>query len=170
MIATRSTISENRIRRLEGPRFSGDYLISGTQTGIVHDEWPGFSSRRSAVRHDDWLDTAREQLEAIGELTAGWNSYGADPPDAAAIQGAWSLLQSLHRTGVIPKPHLYPTPSGGIQLEWESAGHYLEIELLGETKAKYFFSDADGRYETEGFLEQDKPLDDVIKLICRFSV
>ena len=116
---------------------------------------------------DDWLATAQDQLAAIGELGSGWDSHGADPPDLAAIHGAWSLLRSLGETGLVPKPHIYPARSGGIQLEWEGTGKYLEIEILSETEARYFFSDTTDRIEAEGVLEQGRSLDDVIELIER---
>jgi len=158
MIATRATISENEYRRLEPGYFRRDYLISTPRVR---------SSSARRLTEDGWLDYAQEQLSAIGELNRGWDSHGAAPPAQSAIQGAWNLLLSLYETRTVPKPHIYPTRSGGIQFEWELGQRYLEIELLSETEAAYFYSDLSTRFETEGTLREGESLDEVIGLISR---
>jgi hypothetical protein len=74
-------------------------------------------------------------------------------------------LCSLAETGLVPKPHIYPARSGGVQLEWESGPMYLEIELISEREAEFFYSDPSTRFETSGQLRQDETLDEVLMLI-----
>jgi hypothetical protein len=111
----------------------------------------------------EWLDEASYQLSAIASLGPGWDSYGAAPPSQNILEGAWTLLCSL--AGLVPKPHIYPARSGGVQLEWELGPKYLEIELTSEREATFFYSDPSSRFETSGQLRQDESLDEVLMLI-----
>ncbi len=154
-----------------------DYLISAQRnTGIQDARRTWLLSRnlarvigaRVAIRQrrvGEWLELAREQLSAIADLVPGWDSHGGAPPCTHTIQGAWNLLLSLDETGVVPKPHIYPTPGGGVQLEWEADERYLEIELLSETEAEYFYSDTKLRTEFEGTLHEGESLDELVSLI-----
>lgn len=177
MTTTIPTISENRFRQLV-PRFrTSAYLISSRRGNISRQsrQTPLPNAGLSSLLGDmpllkeracgDWLEIASEQLAAIAELEQGWDSYGGDPPSADAIEGAWNLLQSLGETRVVPQPHIYPSRSGGIQLEWELRGKYLDIELLSGTEARYFFSDSTTHSEAEGMLREGESLDEVITLI-----
>ncbi len=69
----------------------------------------------------------RERLESFKDLKDGW-ADGVQHPDkwgegygkAPATEGldwlAYQLARYYH--GNLPKPHLYPTPEGGVQIEW----------------------------------------------------
>jgi len=160
MTATIPTISENRFLSFSlFPRYGlRDILISVPR--------PIPTVVRRGIK-DSWLDIAYEQLASIGKLEHGWDSYGAAPPDMNTVEGAWNLLQSLSETGIVPKPYIYPARSGGVQLEWEHSKRYLEIELVTETEAHYFFSDPATRFEVEGTVREGDSLDEVLALIAR---
>ncbi|MBI1902814.1 MAG: hypothetical protein HYS13_17080 [Planctomycetia bacterium] len=97
-----------------------------------------------------WLPDALRQLEAIRQLRPGWDSRGAAPPNAATVTSAAGLAKALAAAADIARPHIHPTPSGGVQFEWEAGPRYFEIELLDGATAKYYFEDRDARDEAEG--------------------
>ena len=73
----------------------------------------------------DWLEDVAKQFTAIANLPDNWDSNGASHPDKRSLEAAWGLLTSLCRAEGLTRPHVNPTPSGGVQLEWESGSHYL---------------------------------------------
>jgi hypothetical protein len=178
MIADIPTISRNRLSRIDQWIDADDYLISsrrpsyytrtrGNESADRLAELLRIACHRRQRRYGEWLEFAGEQLSSIAELEPGWDSNGSDPPSADAIAGTWNLLNSLYETGLVPKPHIYPARSGGIQLEWEIGPRYLEIELLSGTEATYLYSDQESSIETEGRLREEESLDDVVALIDR---
>lgn len=90
---------------------------------------------------DDWLPEVRRQLDAIAALPAGWDSYGSASLDLRVVEAAWHLLLCLYDAGGVRKPHVNPMPSGGVQLEWESADRYFELEVLPEGGVECFWRD-----------------------------
>jgi hypothetical protein len=159
MNAATITHDRNRVRNYDPTFVSDDYLISAGASDPI-------GTNRSRIRRPgSWLDTAAQQLSAIADLDTGWDSHGAAPPRLDIVDGAWSLLRSLSDTGFVPKPHIYPARSGGVQLEWEIGPYYLEIELISEREANFFFSDAASGFEAEGSLRQGESLDEVVNLI-----
>lgn len=113
--------------------------------------------RENAGRHT-WFPLAKEQLAAIAKLPHGWDSQGAAPPVATIVWGAESLLLSLCNDPALPRPHIHPTRSGGVQFEWENGPRYFEIEVQGERAATYFYSDDDTGEETSGTVFEDEIL------------
>ena len=154
MIATGSTILEDRFLSLEPRSGEGDLISNPRQ--------PSGRARRAK---SDWLDLALEQVSAMADLAPGWDSHGADPPDMAVLQGAVNLLTSLYESGRVPKPHIYPTRSGGVQFEWENGPRYFEIELISESKANFFYSDAAAKLETSGTIREGDSLEEATVLI-----
>ncbi|HUE73404.1 MAG TPA: hypothetical protein VMP01_21175 [Pirellulaceae bacterium] len=154
MIATGSMILSDRFRYLE-PMRGADDLISNPSRLQFH-----IPQGKSG-----WLQRAFEQISAIADLKPGWDSQGADPPDETILQGAVSLLLALHQTGRVPKPHIHPARSGGVQFEWENGPRYFEIELVAETRASFFYSDAASQFETSGSIREGDSLEEVTVLI-----
>lgn len=114
-----------------------------------------------------WLDRARDQLDIIASLERGWDSYGADPPDPLMVEAAWKLLKELHRALHAPVPFLYPTRSGGVQLEWESGTRYLEVEVLSPNDLAYFYSDPSIQAESTGTILLEHATQELRLLIAR---
>ncbi len=68
-----------------------------------------------------------EALQGLVALEPNWDSYGASPPSAVALERAWHLASGLVERG-LPVPQVVPTRTGGIQLEWHLAHVSLEWE------------------------------------------
>src|SRR5579862_7936334 len=87
-----------------------------------------------------WLDDALAQLDAIEKLPDGWNSNGAAAPIPELVDCGRRFLNQLRSsTTPMPQPHINPTPSGGVQFEWEDGSRYFEVEIVGENAASLLF-------------------------------
>lgn len=78
-----------------------------------------------------WLDVALARLGGLADLPDGWDSYGAPPISPVAIAAA---AQGLRECADLPRPYVYPTTAGGVQLEWPDADDRgcLTIEYLAD--------------------------------------
>lgn len=74
-------------------------------------------------------EEARERITALGKLSAGWDSYGSQPPNHVAIAGSRQLFEESQQRG-LPLPQIVPVAGGGIQLEWNLPRKALELEVL----------------------------------------
>jgi hypothetical protein len=81
------------------------------------------------------LQPALERLEAFKTLAEDWDSYGAAPISAVAIDRARELsaeVISKHALSIRPEGYSFdvvPTPDGGVQLEWDVDEQHLEIAI-----------------------------------------
>lgn len=95
---------------------------------------------------------AFRQLEALRQLPANWDSYGADPISGKAVRAARGLLYWLERQPLALRvaelrPLLVaPLAHGGVGLEWRGPTAEIEVEI-----------GADGEY---GYLIAEGPLGD----------
>jgi len=122
--------------------------------------------RRIAARCD-WLEDIRTQFSAIASLPDGWDGNGALHPDIRSLEAAWGLLASLCRAEDVTKPHVNPTRSGGVQLEWENGSRYFEIDVVAERAATYLYRDCDSGVEDTGEVFEGEPLLSIIRFIRR---
>jgi hypothetical protein len=107
------------------------------------------------------------QLEAIEGLPVGWDSHGAPRPDHRILHSAQWLLTCLCQIEGLAKPHINPTPSGGVQFEWENEPCYFELEVVAERAGAWFFRDDVAREEVEGEVFEGEPLEAVVKCLRR---
>lgn len=76
------------------------------------------------------LAPVAEELSRFVLLPSGWNSYGAVPTRAEAIEMAMRVLaRATEMLPDLPLPSVCPTPGGGIQMEWGGDGDGVEIEI-----------------------------------------
>lgn len=120
----------------------------------------------------NWLEDVAKQLREIASLPKGWDSYGSPAPDVRKVQAAWGLLNILFRVLEFPKPHVNPTPDGGVQFDWEEGQRYFELALVGERAATYLFRDDGAGVEETGEVFEDEPstLVPVVDYLRRFSL
>ena len=116
----------------------------------------------------DWLEDVEQQFRAIANLPHGWDSYGSPPPDIGNLNAAAVVLQRLCRGADLPKPHVNPTPSGGVQFDWEEGSRYFEIEVA-EGAVTYLFCDYDAGVEDSGELSDEDPLDPIVRYVRRVT-
>ncbi|MCR4413234.1 MAG: hypothetical protein NUV77_12520 [Thermoguttaceae bacterium] len=147
------TISEQQFERVTQPRPAADYLLTERRV----------PPRDAGVSL--WLVDVQRQLDAIKRLPPGWNSHGAPAPNRQVVDSAEQLLKCLCAAGALPRPHVNPTPAGGVQFEWQSASRYFEIEVVAERAAQYLYCDDAAGVEKVGEVFEDEPLEEVLACI-----
>jgi len=130
-------------------------------------ERTGSTDPRWIVVRCDWLEDAERQFRAIENLPDGWDGNGASRSDARSLCAAWGLLTSLCRVEGLSKPHVNPTPCGGVQFEWENGFRYFEIEVVAERAATYLYRDDAMCVEETGEIFEDESLNGVLDFIRR---
>ena len=101
---------------------------------------PGTDHRRLAL----------DRLSEIAKLPEDWDSYGAKAIDPECVERAEDFINKeiLPSHGIAP--FVVPSPSGGVQLEWERGEHSLEIEFLPDGTTGYLYLNGDGEISGEG--------------------
>jgi hypothetical protein len=118
----------------------------------------------------DWMEDVAEQFRAIADLPHGWDSHGSSPPDIRKLDAAWDLLTCLCQVSDFPKPHVNPTPDGGVQFDWEEGQRYFEIVLVAERAATFLFRDDDAGVEEAGELFEVEPLNQLVGYVRRVAL
>jgi hypothetical protein len=77
----------------------------------------------------DELWSSIRMLVGLSGLKSNWDSYGSKPIAALSIISALKAIVAAWETG-LPAPNVFPTPKGGVQLDWNLASLGLEIEAL----------------------------------------
>ena len=116
-----------------------------------------------------WLPEVLAQLQAIAVLPEGWDSYGASSPDINKLKAAWCLLLCLCEDTGLPRPHVNPTPSGGVQFEWELGERYFELEIVAERAATYLYCDDDAHLEETGDVFEEESLEPMLAYIRKVA-
>jgi hypothetical protein len=160
----RVAIEEDQVTQSCVQRSLEELASRGLISGFRSDDEPSDYGQWTFSRHG-WLRAAMRQLDAIEDLPRGWDSHGGEPPDPAIVDAARTLIRSLRTGGDFPKPHINPTPSGGVQFEWENDSAYLEVEVDAEDHAKFFFQDGRRRHEYEGEVFCGGSLDEIVGLL-----
>jgi hypothetical protein len=117
-----------------------------------------------------WLEDVARQFRAIANLSHGWDSYGSPPPDTRKLDAAWDLLTCLCQGSDLSKPHVNPTPDGGVQFDWEEGRRYFEIVLVAERAATYLFRDDDAGVEETGEVFEVESLNHLLDYVHRVAL
>jgi len=126
-----------------------------TSTDVVEDLFPaeavvlGFRPRVPAAL------IAAQGIAPLRRLRQGWDSYGALPLAAQAVDAASFLLQQLLSAN-LRSPDLVPTVRGGVSLEWTSSGREFSITFESPptygvvvVSAYYINADSGEEWETD---------------------
>ncbi len=96
-----------------------------------------------------------EALRALVGLQANWDSYGAEPPSRLVLDYTWAVGSALVECGV-PIPQVFPTATGGVQLEWHGSHVSLEWEIDAcATSGVFTFDDRETGERLDGELPYD---------------
>jgi hypothetical protein len=76
-----------------------------------------------------WLYSTFAQIQRLAGLRADWDSYGGMPPSDYVLVDALKVVLYTSTTESVA-PVIVPTSDGGVQLEWQSANHDLEIRVM----------------------------------------
>jgi len=70
----------------------------------------------------------RARLDELRRLNAGWLDGEGSPLNPAALAELGELFE-LYYPADLPLPYMFPTVSGGLQLEWRLAESWAEVEV-----------------------------------------
>jgi hypothetical protein len=83
----------------------------------------------------------RSRLAGMAELAPGWFESDSAVPTTGLILKATSLLVAIVEEHDLPVPHIYPIPDGGIQAEWDTATHSVELRFSADEQTVVVIGD-----------------------------
>lgn len=100
--------------------------------------------------------TPVEQLEAMRSVSANWDGYGADAPNASAIDLAKAFVRILGKVrrdaDRYPGLSVTPTRVGGVMILWEDQDHEHELEVEPDGSVEFLHeSKLTGQMETQKY-------------------
>ena len=98
------------------------------------------------------------RLDELRSLRDGWLEDGGKAPSHDGLDWLQGSFER-HYPRDLPPPYAYPTPDGGISLEWTIGRLDIDIEVSLEERTGwwYVFNKDTGRGESEKTLNLDDP-------------
>lgn len=97
------------------------------------------------------------RLEELKALRRGWLDGRGDPPDPEALTWLAHGWMTAYPAS-LPNPYVYPTPQGGVQLEWSLGTWELSAEVDLDRKRTYFVAvDVAGAATDEFDVDMNSP-------------
>jgi len=75
-------------------------------------------------------------LDEVAALPPNWDTYGSPSIHRRALEAARRLLRIGEAEG-LPEPHIVPISGGGLQLEWYTPTHGLELVIHANGEFEY---------------------------------
>lgn len=89
-----------------------------------------------------------QRLERLINLPPAWDGGRAKSVDPRAAINAVRVVAAI-ADDLSPVPHVFPLPSGGLQLEWLIDGHGLEIEVSSDGQLGALGIDGQGQVQVD---------------------
>ena len=83
----------------------------------------------AVVNHDDPFAASKSRLDGMADLEDTWFDEVSKRPSDAAINKGRELLRALEESK-LPAPIVFPTPEGGISLEWTHQPMQVDVVIL----------------------------------------
>jgi hypothetical protein len=124
------------------------------------------------------MASAGSKLDELARLEPDWDSYGARPVSAIAINQANRLLLDVARRYLelgypevsrVKPWFIAPLADGGIQIEWRSDAGAMEVEIGGDGRFEYLIERPDNQSEDSGPLK-DSVWNELIDTVCRHLI
>jgi hypothetical protein len=100
----------------------------------------------------------------MAELAPNWFESGSIAPPAALIAKATNALVELVEEHDLPVPHVYPIPDGGIQAEWDTVAHSVELRFSATQKTVLLLADPKAEGESSEEVLQLESTDTATRL------
>jgi hypothetical protein len=108
-------------------------------------------------------------MDDLLQLPEDWDSYGARPIDARAVDAALRLLRATMQPNT-PLPSVVPMSRGDVQLEWHVRGLDIEIVVPAQGTIRVWCDDLRGGSEREFTLERGpEPLRELLRELTERS-
>ena len=132
----------------------------GSALGEVDDRSLMTSSR------SEWLRATTNRLSELMRLEKGWDSYSGKPLSPPSAYFSMQLLLEV-ASDKTPAPHLVPTTSGGLQIEWHRGRRSLEILVRRPNHVEVWSRSEDG---AERELNLSYRFGELVPLVDSFAV
>jgi len=100
------------------------------------------------------VEAAASSILELRDLHANWDGHGAAAIDRDTLDFAVELFGRLAMP-LTPVPSVVPTVAGGVQLEWHTLAHHVELEIEGRDRFSLFMAPRDLQQEPEYFASND---------------
>lgn len=91
------------------------------------------------------MEEFKARLQELKELKDGWYDGEGKAPDRHKLDKFAKTFEMIYPLD-FPLPYVYPTPDGGIQLEWDLENDTVELELnLDSLEGELLCVDRDGQ-------------------------
>lgn len=145
--------------------YSGVARLSGIHAEFGHPGWarPPATGATCYVERGSgglaWvLREIVKELTRLMELPSRWDGRQAQPIKPETVFAGVAVLANLvDYTSELPQ--FFPLPGGGIQVEWLSGTHEVEIQIDQSGEAWVLATTADGDEIAEGILNPQGPSD-----------
>lgn len=106
------------------------------------------------AEHQHLLEGLRKQITELGTLKDTWFDAESKRPSQAVLTVVWDIFESIMAstaTRALPIPVAFPTPRGGISLEWITDKMDIDIDILpsGERGDFSYWNKKTGENELE---------------------
>ena len=101
------------------------------------------------------VSSTTAEIGRLRDLRENWDGHGAPRIDGSTINFAMSLFATL-ASRTIPKPSVIPTVGGGVQMEWHTATHHVELEVERSNRFSLFVARRDLQQEPT-YIDSGKP-------------
>lgn len=97
---------------------------------------------------ESWRKATEQRLARLSKYRIGWDGYNSSPPQPSVVAYARSTLNSVMGAET-PAPSIVPLSSGGLQLEWHTAGFDVELAIFSAGEAELSVQYPDDREPIE---------------------
>jgi hypothetical protein len=127
------------IQRVETPSYN-------LRLGELQDDWRRRLEQSPFLQIKYGLIDAEGALDRISRLQTDWDSYGAEPPGAGAIQASREILTELAGDLILPSA-IVPSASGGVSIYCMTGPRTAYIEVYDEGTSALVMYDQSGNAE-----------------------
>ena len=118
-----------------------------------------------------WFEQAQERLEYLSTLQDNWDSYGAEAPNAFALQMAEQALRLMARVGLEPLG-IVPSAENGIGIVFRQGtrqeGKHADIEIFNDGDVCYLVDDRQNRPQAHQVSADEAGLSTALQAIRTF--
>ena len=97
----------------------------------------------------EWFSELAKEVVCLMSLPPDWDSYGADPIDAATVQDALKALVLILKPG-LPQPRVFPDSAGGVGFEFHTSNAELTLIVHPTSGTSFYLEDLINGQDQEG--------------------
>jgi hypothetical protein len=107
---------------------------------------------------------AEAELNSLLELQDDWDGEDSPAPSVSMVRSTGDLLKQLRKCRWDAPVRLLPTSDGGVLIEWNSNGTYIEIEVTepGEGEAMVVTPDLPAIHQQLAWRPEQQPRDEAV--------